>query len=90
MEAQCAPCNSFGGGLLSSIRQQRDMARAFDSLCQLALMARARAGHTAGQDLPALRHILSQFPGVFVIDVRNLVHTERAYLAAAAVTLWPL
>ena len=59
------------------------MTRTLDRLGQLALVMRTGAGHTAGQDLAALGHILAQAGSILVVNVLDFINTESANLAAA-------
>ena len=51
---------------------------------QLALMERAGAGDTAGDDLGALADILAQTGHILIVDMLDAVYAEAADLAAAA------
>src|SRR6266542_5260263 len=77
--------------LVSRIRQQRDIARAFDCLGKHALMNGAVARNPPGQNLAAFRDEVSQESGVLEINDVYLFNTETADAApanaAAAATL---
>ncbi len=62
------------------------MTRTLDSYGQLALMCRAGAGDTAGQNLCALGHIAAKSCDILIVDILDLIYTEAAYLATASVT----
>ena len=62
------------------------MTRTLDRYGEFALMCRAGAGDTAGQDLGALGHIAAKSCDILVVDVLDLIYTEAAYLTAASVT----
>ena len=72
--------------VLSGVGQKRDGTGALDGLRQLTLMLGAVAGHTAGHDLAALvdvaAHAGIHITELLVIDVLDLVNTERTNLAA--------
>src|SRR2546421_12084802 len=65
------------------VRQQRDRARALDSVRQLALVARTTSGDPPRDDLAPLRHEPAQTAHVLVVDEINLVRAELADLAPA-------
>ena len=60
------------------------MTGALDGGRQGALVERAGAGHTAGDDLSPVGQVPSQLADVFVVDGLGLVGAESADLAAAA------
>ena len=62
------PAFQRGLCLVAHIGQQRQMACAFDSLGQGALVNGTGAGHAAGQNLGALREQSSEFCNIFIID----------------------
>jgi hypothetical protein len=66
-------------------RQQRDVAGALDSFAEPALMARADAGHPAGQNLAALLHELREDVGALVVDEVHLLDAELAHFLFAEV-----
>ena len=72
--------------LFSGVRQQRDGTGALDGLRQLTLMLGAVAAHAARHDLAALvdvaAHTGVHITELLVIDVLDLVNTERTNLAA--------
>jgi hypothetical protein len=69
--------------LVSCIRQQSDIARAFDSLSQHALMYSAVARYSPGQNLASFRDEISQESRVFEINNVYLFNTETADAAPA-------
>jgi hypothetical protein len=75
--------------LVSRVRQQRDIARAFDCLGKHALMYGAVSGNTPGQNLAAFRDKISQEPGVFEINDVYLLNAETADSAAAKAPATP-
>ena len=72
--------------LLSGVGQQRDGTGALDGLGKLTLMLGAVAAHTAGHDLAALvdvaAHTGVHITELLVVDVFDLIDTERTNLAA--------
>ena len=72
--------------LLSGVGQQRDGTGALDGLRQLTLMLGAVAAHTAGHDLATLvdvaAHTGVHITELLVVDVFDLIDTERTNLAA--------
>jgi hypothetical protein len=66
-------------------RHQRDVARALDGYAEPALMARADAGHAAGQNLAALLHELRKNVGALVVDEVHLLDAKLADLLFAEV-----
>ena len=68
--------------LVRRVGQDRDRAGALDRGGQLTLMLRAGARHAAGQDLCTLRGITAQLRRILVIDLFDLLDTERAYFSA--------
>jgi hypothetical protein len=73
-------------------RQQRDIASALDGHAQPALMPRANARHTAGQNLSALLHELRKNVRALVVDEVHLLDAELANLFLAeilALAAWP-
>jgi hypothetical protein len=73
----------FGLDLVSRIRQQRYIARAFDCFGKHALVYSAVAGNPPGQNLAAFRDKISQKAVVFEIDDVYLLNAETADAAAA-------
>src|SRR5580704_11102241 len=59
-------------------RQQGDVARAFDSDAEPALMARADAGHAARKNFTALLDELRKNVGALVVDEIHLLDTKLA------------
>ena len=59
------------------------VTRTLDSDGQLALVLRAGAGYTAGDDFRTLRNIFAQFHNILIIDVLNAVNAKAANLLAA-------
>jgi hypothetical protein len=70
-------------GAVTPVTQEREQPRALDGDGELALMACAGAGDAAGNNLSAVGEISSQAGDVLVIDIMNLVDTERADLFSA-------
>ena len=62
------------------------MTCTLDRLGQLTLMLCTGAGHTAGQDLAALRHVKAQLSYVPLVDGFYLIYAEGANLSAATST----
>ena len=50
---------------------------------QLALMAGAGAGHSARQNLRALRNITAESGHILIINILHFIYTESANLLAA-------
>jgi hypothetical protein len=69
--------------LVSCIRQQSDIARAFDCLSQHALMYGAVARYSPRQNLASFRDKIPQEPGVFEINNVYLFNAETADAAPA-------
>jgi hypothetical protein len=59
------------------------MAGPFDGNGKLALVLGTGAGNPAGNNFGALADVFPQAAGILVINKRNTVHAEAAYLAAA-------
>lgn len=66
------------------------MTGAFDSGCQLTLMACAGSGNSSGNDFASFREESSQTGDIFVINVGNFINAERAdsFTAAAVAVHW--
>ena len=75
--AQAIP---FNCDLVADIGEKSHLTSTLDSGVQIALVLRASARNTAGQDLGTLGDELSQFGDIFVINRVNLVHAEEANL----------
>jgi hypothetical protein len=58
--------------------KQGDVTGALDGFAQPTLVARADAGHAAGQDLAALLHELREDVGALVVDEVHLFDTKLA------------
>ena len=71
------------------IRQQRQDARAFYSQRQSPLMAGASTGAPPGVDLPLVGDESTQHADVFVIDLFDLFHAERAEAPSLEPAAWP-
>src|ERR1041385_6275421 len=69
--------------LLRHVRDEGDLARAFDCRLQLALVLGAGAGNAPRQNLAALGHERPDQLHILVVDVVDLVRAELADLAAA-------
>src|SRR5579859_1576143 len=67
--------------LLGRIGKQGDGAGALEGCGQRPLVSRARARHAAWQDLASVAHEPAQTRDLLVVDVRDLLHAETAYLA---------
>lgn len=68
--------------LVRRIRQKSAEACSLDRLSQLALMIGAGAGDTAGKDLRALGHALSELCGILIINRFCSVNAEHTDLFA--------
>ena len=68
--------------LPSAERQQGDVARLLDGVGQAALVRRAHAGQTAGNDLAAFRHEGGEQAHVLVVDAVDFLDAEFANLLA--------
>src|ERR1017187_2201105 len=64
-------------------RQQRDVARLLDGIGQAALVRRAHAGQTPGNDFARLGHKLPEQAHVLVIHAIDLLDAELANFLAA-------
>src|ERR1700682_1914800 len=64
--------------------EQRDVSRALQRNRERSLMASARAGHPARQDLAPLREVPAQAGDLLVVDEVDVLEAEAAHLAAAA------
>src|ERR1700731_91323 len=66
--------------LVGGVGQQRNVPRALERNRETSLVARAGAGHAAGQNLAPLADEAAQTRDLFVIDEVDLLHTEVADL----------
>ena len=80
----CGGCTAtWGEGAHAAEGQQSEMTGTLNSDSQLALVARAGAGHTAGQNLSPLGNETAKLCDVLVIDGLDLINAETANLFAA-------
>ena len=75
--------NANAARLVADVGHQSHVAGTLDGNRQLTLMESAGTGHTAGNDLGALAHVLAQAGQILVIDVLDAVNAEGANLLAA-------
>ena len=66
-------------------REQRDVARPLDGFAEPALVARARAGHAARQNLAALLHERLEHLDFLVVDEVHFLDAEAANLFLAKI-----
>jgi hypothetical protein len=69
--------------LVGRIRQQRDIASAFDCLGQHSLMYGAVARYSPRENFAALRNKVPQKPGIFEVNDIYLFNAEAANAAPA-------
>jgi hypothetical protein len=75
----CHDLSSFF--LIGGIRQQGDVACAFDGLSQHALVNGTIPGNSTGQNLAALGHVVRQQPQVLEVNDVDLLDAEAANAA---------
>ena len=71
--------------LVAHVGHQSHITGTLDGNRQLTLMESTGTGHTAGNDLSALAHVLAQAGQILVINVLNAIDAEASNLFAAAV-----
>jgi len=75
------------GVLVADKRQQGNVSCALDSDCELALVVRARAGDTAGDNLCALADVSAQYGDILIIYALHFINAERANFSSLAATM---
>ena len=69
--------------LVGYVGKKCHLASSLNSYGELSLVKSTSAGNTSGEDLSSLGNKLSEFSGILVIDVRNLILTEDANLLSS-------
>jgi hypothetical protein len=71
--------------MLGGVRQQRNVTGTLQRDSERALVAGAGAGLPPGLDLAALREVAAQPSDILVVDVADLIDTERTDFTAGRV-----
>ena len=69
--------------LVRNVGEKCHLASSLNSYGELSLVKSASAGNTSGKNFCSFRNKLSEFSGILVIDVRNLILTEDANLLSS-------